>query len=214
MCEGSQRSEWAYLQQVVQLVLPGLSEELLLDADEGGFPEILQTHHHPWTTIRTSPVRGHNQRREQNRTQYKTQQNWVIPLGRQQSTRMRGGIRWSPHSSPDDGLGTIAATNHKLPHLTALHWATWTGSQSAKDQSKQLKTLMLSVDWPRLEQTSWPRCEHIDWSDLIPSVVTAESDSSSETQSWYGPLPLADEAALCPHCDESFWIKINSWMMI
>lgn len=52
MIRGGQRSERAYLQQVVQRVLPGLSEELLLDADEGGFPETLQTYHHPWTTVR------------------------------------------------------------------------------------------------------------------------------------------------------------------
>ena len=34
-----------------------------------------------------------------------------LPLGKQQSTRIRGGIRWRPHSSPDDGLGAMATTN-------------------------------------------------------------------------------------------------------
>lgn len=44
----------------------------------------------------------------------------AVPLGRQQSTRIRGGIRWSPHSSPDDGLGTMATNSHTSPQC----WAT------------------------------------------------------------------------------------------
>lgn len=36
-----------YLQQVVQWVLPSLSEELLLNSDERSFSETLKTDHHP-----------------------------------------------------------------------------------------------------------------------------------------------------------------------
>lgn len=61
---------------------------------------------------------------------------------------MRGGIRWSPHSSPDDGLGTMAATNHKPPHLSAglpeqkkrqvkPQSSAPTGSEVASDQETQ-----------------------------------------------------------------------------
>lgn len=42
-----QISAGSYLQQVVQRVLPGFCEELLLDADERSFSKTLETHHHP-----------------------------------------------------------------------------------------------------------------------------------------------------------------------
>lgn len=51
------------LQQMVQGVLPGLGEELLLNVDERSFSETLQTDHHPWNTTakrtllhRTEPI--------------------------------------------------------------------------------------------------------------------------------------------------------------
>lgn len=96
------RLVWWYLEQVVQRVLPGLGEELLLDADEGRLPQTLQTHHHAWNT---------GTRQTTHDSTNKQTNKHVVPLGKQQSTRIRGGIRWSPHSSPDDGLGAMATTN-------------------------------------------------------------------------------------------------------
>lgn len=43
---GGVKVKSVYLQQVVQGVLPGLGEELLLDTDERSFPQTLQTNHH------------------------------------------------------------------------------------------------------------------------------------------------------------------------
>lgn len=58
----------------------------------------------------------------------------AVPLGRQQSTRIRGGIRWSPHSSPDDGLGTMATNSHTSPEC----WATCEERESCSSaQGKQ-----------------------------------------------------------------------------
>lgn len=91
----------SYLEQVVQRVLPGLGEELLLDADERSFPQTLQTDHHACN----------RSRRLEHAIAADGQTNHLLPLGKQQSTRIRGGIRWRPHSSPDDGLGAMATTD-------------------------------------------------------------------------------------------------------
>src|SRR4029434_7706448 len=38
-----------------------------------------------------------------------------MPLGRQQSTRRRGGMRCRPHSSPEDGRGAITPLHAHAP---------------------------------------------------------------------------------------------------
>ena len=128
LCDADEDVGRLLLKQVVERVFPGLLEQLVFDGDERRFAETLHGQNHPVgkeavhqdpedapaiviSILKTSTA----EKAERNPDTSALVTDW--------SGLYLGGIRWMPHSSPEEGLGGIFSSVSQLRHTVKLQSA-------------------------------------------------------------------------------------------